>query len=178
MKAKMIKKRDEWYNLYQDGIGIGSTFEELQGYKLSIRNCQAIEFGYDLEKLVDEYAEEYKFNERIGFRDGFKKALQLMGDKKFSENELRMLFAYGHQIGMNTVLAIQSQHSPQPMSKPDSDKLRDELIQSLQKNEWDVEIVMDEEKEFIFDPAMGISQVHYLDKPKLDADGCLILKRL
>lgn len=38
---------------------------------------------------------------------------------------------------------------------------------------WDVEV--DEEKEFIFDPAMGITQGFYLDKPKLDADGCLIL---
>lgn len=39
---------------------------------------------------------------------------------------------------------------------------------------WDVEV--DEEKEFIFDPAMGITQGFYLDKPKLDVDGCLILK--
>jgi len=39
---------------------------------------------------------------------------------------------------------------------------------------WDVEI--DEEMEFFFDPAMGITQGHYLDKPKLDVDGCLILK--
>ena len=81
------------------------------------------------------------------------------------------LFAYGHQIGMNNVLAIQSQHSPQPMPKPDSDKLRDELIQSLQQTEWDVEIEMG-------DP-IGISDKYTPDtKPKLDENSCLILKRV
>jgi len=42
-------------------------------------------------------------------------------------------------------------------------------------NEWDIEIEMEEE--FIFDPAMGISQGHYLNKPKLDSEGCLMLKQ-
>ena len=50
MKAKLIKKKDGWYNLYQDNIGIGSTHSELQGYKLSLKNCQAIECGYDLDE--------------------------------------------------------------------------------------------------------------------------------
>jgi len=53
-----------------------------------------------------------------------------------------------------------------------------EHIQSLQQTEWDVEVEIDEEKEFIFDPTMGISQGHYLDKPKLDENGCLILKKI
>jgi hypothetical protein len=47
-------------------------------------------------------------------------------------------------------------------------------IASTGNNEWVVEI--ETEQEFIFDPAMGISQGHYFDKYKLDADGCIILK--
>lgn len=59
MKAKLIKKKEGWYNLYRDNIGIGSTHAELQGYKLSPKNCQDIEkeqqagkdvwFAYDVE---------------------------------------------------------------------------------------------------------------------------------
>jgi hypothetical protein len=70
---------------------------------------------------------------------------------------------------MNQVLAIQSQHSPQPMPKPDSDKLRDELIQSLQQTERDV-VIMDS----------GISNFDSRGRfiPKLDSEGCIILKRV
>ena len=173
MKAKLIKTANG-YGLESE-LGpafVLSTRPQHNWLKLSLKNCEAIANGYDLEDLVDEYAEDYKYDERIGFRDGFKKALELLCDNKFSEKELTMLFAYGHQIGMNDVLAIQSQHSPQPMPKPDSDKLRDELIQSLQQTEWDVEIVM-EYQGFEED---GKVREAYL--PKLDADGCLILKRI
>ncbi len=50
----------------------------------------------------------------------------------------------------------------------------DEIFGVMDK-QIEVEIVMEEE--FIFDPAMGISQGHYLNKPKLDSEGCLILKQ-
>jgi hypothetical protein len=47
----------------------------------------------------------------------------------------------------------------------------DEIIQSLQQTEWDVEIVMG-------DP-IGIGDKYTPDtKPKLDENGCLILKRI
>ena len=149
--------------------------KEYDGYmkKLSLKNCEDVANGYDLVELFDEVDESIDYQEFdfSSFKLGFKKAIEILGDKKFSEKELTMLFAYGHQIGMNDVLAIQSQHSPQPMPKPDSDKLRDELIQSLQQTEWDVEIEMEYQ---------GFKKDYkpieaYL--PKLDADGCLILKR-
>lgn len=179
MKAKLIKEKD-WYDLYRiDEDGKRVIFASTQDYKqkLSLKNCQAIERGYDLEYLALEFMHSGK---TIGggdsgwiksaFKEGFQKALEILGDKKFSEKELTMLFAYGHQIGMNDVLAIQSQHSPQPMPRPNSDKLRDELIQSLQKKEWDVEIEMEE---------VAIGDKYTPEpKPKLDADRCIILKRV
>lgn len=56
MKAKLIKKKEGWYNLYNGEIGIGSTHEELQlqGYKLSLKNCQAIEQDSPFQKYVLE----------------------------------------------------------------------------------------------------------------------------
>ena len=54
MKAKLVKKQEGWYNLYQNDIGIGSTHTELQGYKLSLANCQAIEQDSPLQEYVLE----------------------------------------------------------------------------------------------------------------------------
>ena len=174
MKAKLIKEKD-WYDLYRiDEDGKKVTFASTQDYKqkLSLKNCQAIERGYDLDELVEGFIEKTGYHDfdSYSYKLGFQKALEILGDKKFSEKELTMLFAYGHQIGMNDVLAIQSQHSPQPMPKPDSNKLRDELIQSLQQNEWEVEVEMEE---------VAIGDKYTPEpKPKLDAENCLILKRL
>jgi hypothetical protein len=57
MKAKLIKKSDGWYNLYDKEIGIGSTHAELQGHKLSKQNCNEI-FGIyspsELSKVLTE----------------------------------------------------------------------------------------------------------------------------
>ena len=176
MKAKLIKI-EEGYELLTQGFLKGSTNHELidslnveEGnirYKLSLKNCQAIECGYDLDELVDEFigcpedmrtlSEDWRIN---SFKSGFQKALELMGDKTFSEEDLRLAMHFGRFGEANNQTTTIG------------------FIQSLQQTEWDVEIEIYEEKEFIFDPAMGISQGHYLDKPKLDADGCLILKKI
>ena len=193
MEGKLKKIGNE-YKLYAQDDSCIATTHESPYKKLSLKNCEAIANGYDLDELAENtYREyptdlkdsEYHYNrdyqvhkKRKAFIKGFKKALEFFGDKKFSVKELTMLFAYGHQIGMNDVLAIQSQHSPQPMPKPDSDKLRDELIQSLQQTEWDVEaeIELYHDGDFIDD-----SKTHIIEaklRPRLDSDGCLILKRI
>ena len=109
MEAKLIKKKEGWYNLYNGEIGIGSTHEELQlqGYKLSLKNCQAIEQDSPLQEYVLEVNGE-------GWDDHLYKG-------------------------------------------------------SRKQTEWDVEI------ETV--PALSNNgNVYYGDIPKLDADGCLILK--
>ena len=69
-----------------------------------------------------------------------------MGDKKFSEEDIRMAFSH-----------VQNEPT------------FDEFIQSLQQTEWDVEVVMV--------PALSNNgNVYYGDIPKLDENGCLILK--
>jgi hypothetical protein len=167
MKAKLVKKQEGWYNLYQNDIGIGSTHTELQGYKLSLANCQAIERGYDLDqemcKLVDKKAEQ---NNTVdlnayaqGCLDAFQKALELMGDKKFSEDDMKA--AYGKGFLKQSIKSFNS------------------LIQSLQQTEWDVEIVMSKQEYTWTPPGEGFEDQAYRDwreVPKLDADGCLILK--
>ena len=189
MNAKLYKTEKENYVLvdptkgtYDDGYTLG-TSRESQYNKLSIKNCETIERGYDLGELAmgyDLYENINFVGQTRAYKAGFQKALEILGDKKFSEKELTMLFVYGHQIGMNTVLSIQSQHSPQPMDKPDSDKLRDEFIQSLKQTEWQVEVVYHRACNADNFNCGNEDKCQICTKvcPKLDENGCIILKRI
>ena len=53
--------------------------------------------------------------------------------QSYSEEEMIATFHYGHQVGMNSILAIQSQYSPQPMPKPDLDVLKKEFFEQFKK---------------------------------------------
>ena len=151
MKGKLIKTDVNFLLEDDKGVVIASTSLNKEGLSLSQKNCQTIERGYDL----DELAMGYDLYENINFvgqmrtyKAGFQKALELMGDKKFSEEQLRESF-----------LHVQN------------DPTFDVFKQSLQKTEWDVEVVMV--------PAMSNNgNVYYGDIPKLDENGCLILKKL
>lgn len=94
MKAKLIKREDGLYSLYDEN-------GKLIYGKLSIKNCQAIERGYDLDDSLSNF-------------------------------------------------------------------------QSLQQTEWDVEIEM----EFVEEEQTGTHLVWGRTTPKLDADICLILKKI
>ena len=172
MKAKLIKTVDG-YELFTQGFLKGSTNHGLieslnieEGpirYKLSLKNCQAIERGYDLDELFNKVDESIDYHEFdfTSFRLGIETILELMGDKKFSEEQLREAFFH-------------VQNSP----------FFNEFIKSLQQTEWDVEIVMknviDETK--IVGAIKGVKGsgnkiTTYKQIPKLDVDGCLTLKR-
>jgi hypothetical protein len=169
MEGKLIKVTDDIGVYY---VLNGKNLPE--NYVLSDKNCQAIERGYDLDNMSDLFGAkakgnlDFKLGANYGFEAGFQKALELLGDRKYSEEDLRK--------AMDKVWDWCKTEKDTDFST--ITELRNKHIQSLQQTEWDVEILMEEEKEFIFDSAMGISQGHYLDKPKLDADGCLILKRI
>ena len=165
MKATLVKKQANWYNLYQNDIGIGSTHAELQGYKLSLKNCQAVERGYDLDELAkieypicEVWNDEEALIRELAFKKGFQKALELMGDKKYSENDL--------------LQAVEMYYG--------ECKTFIEVIQSLQHVEWDVEVVM--EPCYYDDSLDGFSTSYKegmpTDQPKLDENGWLILKRI
>ncbi len=167
MKAKLIKEAGG-YDLYRvDEDGKRVTFASTQDYKqkLSLKNCQAIERGYDLDELADDFircpedmrtlSEDREIN---SFKKGFQKALELMGDKKFSINEV---------VELCKILIS----NPFETSGKTYQQLTDSYIKSLQQTEWDVEIEMV--------PALSNNgNAYYGDIPKTDADGCLILKRI
>jgi hypothetical protein len=145
----ILIKLGEEYKLYSHDSCIATTHESPYK-KLSKQNCDEIFGVVNLMKLAEEHSHKYYdvkttdwHSNYNGFFSGFLKATELNKDKLFTVEDMKAIFAFGHVVGMNNILAIQSQHSPQPLPKPDSDKLRDEVIQSLQQpTEIEVRITM------------------------------------
>jgi hypothetical protein len=149
-------------------------------HKLSIKNCEAIELGYDLEDLVKK---EYQYDDDMtnecfierkkqGFKEGFQKALELFGDKKFNQNDVLDV--------VNHVL-----HEMVLFEGFDKQYLFPESVyhevttncQSIQPKEWEVEILMEKMNlDEIRQQGKGFLNAS-TEKPKLDFYGCLILKK-
>lgn len=167
MEGKLIKTGDQFLLKNKEDKVIAITSGTMEGRMLSLKNCQAIELGYDLDELalihVNDHlikgTDEYH-NSQVDFKEGFQKALEILGDKKFSEDDIILFGEY---------IRVASQSTPNVRTKD----LFDEY-QSLQQTEWDVEIEM-EEKWIAGTSTYGHGE--YELKPKLDNNGCLILKR-
>ena len=165
MKSKLVKQELGYILFDEKGIPIGNTPNVLNNNtfsKLSLKNCEAIERGYDLDELAEEYRNKGDFSSLHYFKKGFQKAMELMGDKKFSEEDMLKAFEKGASFGT---------------TKTGNTHYFDEAIQSLQQTEWDVEIVMQEDKDVLVNDVREFLE-NLGDKPLLDADGCLILKRM
>ena len=140
-------------------------------YKLSISKCRAIEFGYDLNELAKEYMKISSI-EFDAFKSGFQKAIEILGDKKFSKEDVRKTFVDAFQKCYEVISSGKFDDiasSIEWLTQTNADN----YIQSLQQAEWDVDIVtttiMENGKSGLDVPIV---------KPKLDTDGCLILKRI
>jgi hypothetical protein len=156
MKATLIKKAEGWYNLYQDKIGIGSTYPELQGYKLSKQNCDEI-FG-----VIDSFYESIsKLN--TSYLKGFNKAMELNKDKQFTLEDLRTAMTYGIvQEGIGFV----GIHSVDDLFN---------LI--LKKVSQPTEIEVEVEMEDVIQLKKRAGGFTNMGKPSLDAEGCILLKK-
>lgn len=157
MEAKLIKKNDIFYLYVDESWSIASTdVKDNRDKKLSLKNCQEIERGYDLGELANERSRLMSLNSM--FKAGFQKALSIIGDKKYSEDDVKkaMDIAINYEI------------------KRDAESYQEKIdfLKSLQQTEWDVEIVTTKRME---NGKSGLDVP--IIKPKLDADGCLILKR-
>lgn len=145
MKGFELVKRVYRWDLYnEDGHKIASTLDGCLN-KLSTKNCQAIERGYDLDELAEQSREKVSMlfkdelhpkSHTIGFRAGWQQAVNMIGAMP-QENE----------------------------------------------TEWDVEVEMQKHLEGyeMIGHQKGVygsgNRIPiYNSKPKLDADGCLILK--
>ena len=176
MKGKLIKETFggvSFYTLFTDSLLIpyaknGSG----HGYmKLSLKNCETIERGYDLDEITEfidysntEHLSEYLSDSHQllydeGYKEGFLKALEIISDKKFSERDMRKaMYLY-----KNTSIT------------------EDDIISSFQQTEWGVVVETEIIKEDVSDYVTG-ELCSWIKKStevyKFDSDGCLILKRI
>ena len=165
MDGVLIKRGEGDYKLFVNDTPFGQSKESPYN-KLSIKNCEAIANGYDLDELANRAFDNMGYHStvtpheekqfKLGYRVAFREVLELLGDKKFSEEDVRKAFESGYET-------LESDRT--------YNEHYEEMIQSLQKTKWDVEIVM-EYQGFEED---GKVREAYL--PKLDSNGCIVLKR-
>jgi uncharacterized Zn finger protein len=189
MKGTLIRKAECWYNLYQEKIGFGSTHWELQGYKLCQKNCDEIFGIVDVEKLAEEWVfetNEHKWSnnddtagDNFGsYREGFNKAMELNGDKLFTLDDMLNAYIQGTNDGVQFESLMDYDSEDFDEAHEFAKEAEKEFRESLQQpTEIEVEIEMepmnvDEIRE------QGKGFLHgNTRKPKLDENGCLILKK-
>lgn len=178
METKLIKVL-EHYHLYDGDKAIATTIvgNPMLLPNISLKNCQAIELGYDLDELAKEFVDYedslYHSTIKNTYMHGFQKAIEILGDKKYSEDDVNLAFVLG--------------------KNKDESRIGKLINSRLQQTEWDVEIEMGNTPIWEDSDIQGHvvckkcgewneSQIipyncKCVSKPKLDANGCLILKR-
>ena len=180
MEAKLIKNKygDDFYYLMVD-INTYATTHKESFRILSLKNCQAIERGYDLDELAKEFVDYedslYHSTIKNTYMHGFQKALEILGDKKFNKEDVRKTFVDAFQKCYEVINSGKFDDITSAIEWLTQTNA-DNYIQSLQQTEWDVII-----KTTCDGMVTGLCMPEVCDCniiPKLDADGCLILKRI
>jgi len=176
MKAKLIKN-DIGYHLWlnletkeqehiaSDNPIIDNWGVDLRKYKLSKQNCDEIFGVVDVEKLAKEVLPNDDttgtLSKQKGFVIGFNKAIEL--NKMFTLEDIRRAMSAGLSIGYGRQFEIENKSIE-----------IEAYIQSLQQpTEIEVMIEMVKTPDAMFQ----FHDVPY-STPKLDSEGCLIIKRI
>lgn len=179
MTEKLVKTGNDYILYSKDNSVLGITSGTMEGRMLSLKNCQAIERGYDLDELADEHCNKL-YHEgninwdryRVHFKLGFQKALEILGDKKFSEEDISKAIDFGVHVEAGNIDIDYKRY----------DTKENQFIQSLQQTEFDVEILMGtnyRDIDCVNEGNLVASKiVKDNEAPMLDKEGCLILKRI
>ncbi len=181
----LLKKNNEVYSLFVKEVEFAfydKNRTERPLNSLSIKNCEAIANGYDLDELKKDFANNHKKEsdmayeygrDMYSFQKGFQKAVELLGDKKFSELYKKI----------DSMVDFAKNHfttDAYDIIQMFVDNLKVNIQKIQQQTEFDVVITKEylsnkgEWKEVLLPSEWEIeTQVRY----KTDADGCLILKR-
>jgi hypothetical protein len=180
MKAKLIKKEDDFYSLKVDGFVMATSSGMLVDYKLSKENCDKLFEVVDVDYLVDKFVDNLNVSEKVekdvqfGYQEGLIKAMELMGYKKYTDDDIVGAFMAGHLRGMSTDMG---EDNPHPICS--------EYLNSIQQpREIEVEILTGTlwRQIDVIDPITHTCKSHISksskEEPMLDKNGCLILKKL
>jgi hypothetical protein len=168
MKGKLIKlELSEGYRLDDEkGNLIASTLDGAKT-KLSKQNCDEIFGVVDVDKLAMGYELYEKINfvgQTRAYIAGFNKAMELNKDKVFTLEDIKRAIQFG-----------------KGMELWKEEEQINKFIQSIQPpTEIEVEIIM---SPCYYDTSLGGFSTSYtegkpIEEPKLDKNGCLILKKI
>ena len=174
MKRKLIKTEVNYLLKNEEGVIIASTSTK-EINKLSKQNCDEIFGVFDLDELAKEEAIKISESEirdekleRI-YKRGFNKAMALNKDKVFTESDIFSV--------VNHILAklVKVDGFDQKYLFPEEvyQEVTWKTKQIQQPTEIEVEIKMEEAQEIYRDGTIKNIRI-----PKLDSQGCLILKKI
>jgi hypothetical protein len=195
MKGKLIKSNGIYTLMCGDKMFASNDLDFQVDYeieKLSTKNCQVIENGYDLDELSKEciindenISPEIKRWLIIAFKHGFQKCNEMNSNKKFTEGDVML----GWDAGVMSKTICDSMYLglriKEQLAEHREFYQKDLKPVSLKQTEWNVEIitkkVLDGFKmvgvvKGVKGSGSKINMYKYL--PKLDKDGCLILKKI
>ena len=185
MKAKLIKT-ESGYNLFTQGFLKASTENDLinqlnieEGnirYHLSKQNCDEIFGVVDVDKLAfyefpngninGETSIEQKIRQSA-FKVGFNKAMELNKDKVFTLEDMEGCWYSAHQAG---------RFEGKGIAEKDWQTFEVYIQSQQQPTEIEVMIEMEDDKDTLVDNVEQFLK-ELGDKPKLDSEGNLILKK-
>jgi hypothetical protein len=185
MKAELIKKDDHyflqvdfWYPKYIKPSIVANTFDKPEGdvYQLSKQNCDEIFEVVDVEKLAKEEAE--KLHDKSNHEDwdvynclvyedtemikiGFNKAMELNKDKQFTRDDVISAIVHHTYLLHNDGKGYDDGDA--------NDNRIDYVIAALKQQPTEIEVEIE---------MRTASLVYKTDEmfPKVDENGCLILK--
>jgi hypothetical protein len=176
IKGKLIKTGGDYLLRDMGGDVLAITKGTTEGIKLSKQNCDEIFGVIDVEKLATGYDLYEKINfvgQTRAYKAGFQKAMELNKDKLFTLEDIKK--------AMDWIMTQYFEFHEQPTIGR-----RDQYLESIQQpTEMDVEIEMEkvDYETKVIGAVKGVKGsgdkiTTYKTVPKLDSEGCLILKKI
>jgi hypothetical protein len=181
MKGNLIHRGNGDYKLFTEGVPYATTGGSPYK-KLSKQNCDEIFGVVDVDKLADERFDkstaelEYR---NWAFKVGFNKAMELNKDKLFTRDDVISAIVHHTYLLHNDGKGYED--------GDDNDDRIDYVIAALKQKPTEIEVEIEMKK--VVDETKVIGAVKgvkgsgdkittYKSVPKLDENGCLILKRI
>jgi hypothetical protein len=183
MRAKLKKESDGDYTLI-----LNNPKEYPHSLPLlSKQNCDEIFGIFDVEKLAEDFAKNHSIyptaqdDTEYGFKHGFSKAMELNGDKQFTLEDMLNAYMEGTNDGAQFESLMDYDSEDFDEAHEFAEEAEKEFRESLQQpTEIEVEIEMEVVPDFYPRPDEdgSLFTSNKKEQPKLDSEGCLILKKI
>jgi hypothetical protein len=176
MKAKLIKTGSDYLLRDMGGNVLAITNGTTEGRKLSKQNCDEIFGVVDVEKLSEEYVltindEDQHVDAKLDFIAGYNEAMELNKDKVFTLEDIKIAIQFGWDDEAMIAKEISDKYGFNA-----SEYHSENIIPFIQSLQQPTEIEVEIEMEDVIQLKKRAEGITNMGLPKLDSEGCLILK--